>query len=461
MVHIYTNGFRIIQFQLVCYLYFLHKIKTRMKNSFLPFYFLLTTLVFAYGQTNTALLLSAPKHVISPVSKPELAGVNAERLKRIDDNINQWMSDGRLNGAVALVIRNGKIVYNKAFGYDDIAKTKPLRTDNIYRIASQSKAITSAAIMMLYEEGKFLLDDPVSRYIPEFSKQMVLDKFNPSDSSYTTVPAKSDITIRQLLTHTAGVGYPEIGSPEAKAIFSKSKLIAGLGAAEGRILADDVKTIAKLPLFHQPGEKYLYGWNIDVLGYLVEIFSGMSLDQFFKKRIFEPLGMNDTYFYLPESKHSRLVNLFIEKDKKLVNSQDEAPLLANYPKYKGTYYSGGAGLSSTAMDYAIFLQMMLNGGIYNGKRLLSANTVRMMTMNQIGDIRGTNGFGLGFGITSEKGSTILPTPEGVFEWGGAFSTTYWADPKEKLVGIFYRQLWGSSLGNIADKFKVLVYQSLE
>ncbi len=416
---------------------------------------------FTFSQTSTAFLSSAPKQVISPVSKPELAGFNTERLKRIDDNINQWMSDGRLNGAVALIVHNGKIVYNKAFGYDDLAKTKPLRTDDIYRIASQSKAITSAAVMMLYEEGKFLLDDPVSRYIPEFSKQQVLDKFDPADSSYTTVPAKSDITIRQLLTHTAGIGYPEIGTKEAKAIFGKAKLIAGLGAAEGRILADDVKTIAKLPLFHQPGEKYLYGWNIDVLGYLVEIFSGMSLDQFFKKRIFEPLGMKDTYFYLPEAKHNKLVNLFIEKDKKLVNSLEENPLLANYPKYKGTYFSGGAGLSSTAMDYAIFLQMMLNGGIYNGKRLLSRNTVRMMTMNQIGDIRGTNGFGLGFGIISEKGSTILPTPAGVFEWGGAFSTTYWADPKENIIGIFYRQLWGSTLGNVADKFKVLVYQAME
>jgi len=414
-----------------------------------------------FGQTGTAFLLAAPKHVITPVSKPELAGFNSERLKRIDENIIQWMADGRLNGAVALIVHNGKIVYNKAFGYDDLSKTKALRTDDIYRIASQSKAITSAAIMMLYEEGKFLLDDPVSRYIPEFSKQRVLDKFNPADSSYTTIPAKSDITIRQLLTHTAGIGYPEIGTTEAKAIFAKSKLIAGLGAAQGRLLADDVKTIAKLPLFHQPGEKYLYGWNIDVLGYLVELFSGMSLDQFFTKRIFEPLGMKDTYFYLPESKHNRLVNLFLEKDKKLVNSKEENLLLTNYPKYKGTYYSGGAGLSSTAMDYAIFLQMMLNGGQYNGKRLLSRNTVRMMTTNQIGDIPRTNGFGLGFGITSEKGSTLLPTPAGVFEWGGAFSTTYWADPKENIIGIFYRQLWGTSLGNIGDKFKVLVYQALE
>jgi CubicO group peptidase (beta-lactamase class C family) len=344
-------------------------------------------------------------------------------------------------------------------------KQSPFAPTIFYRIASQTKAITSAAIMMLYEEGKFLLDDPVSRYIPEFAKQQVLDKFNPADTTYTTVPAKSEVTIRQLLTHTSGISYPQIGTKEANAIYAKAQLMAGIGVDNSRSLAADVKTIARLPLMHQPGEKFTYGFNTDILGYLVEFFSGMSLDDFFRKRIFEPLGMNDTWFYLPASKHSRLVNLYVEKDEKLEKPGTmidfNGLVYTDYPKMENTYYSGGGGLSSTAKDYAIFLQMLLNGGTYNGKRLLSRHTVRMMTMNQIGDIsRGVNKFGLGFGITTEPGSALLPTPEGVYEWGGAFATTYWVDPKEKLIGVFYRQLWRSTFGETANKFKVLVYAAL-
>ena len=410
-------------------------------------------------------VVATSKATMLSAAKPEAVGFSAERLQRIDENIHQWMEDGRLNGGVALIIRNGKIVYHKAFGFDDPEKTKPIRTDNIYRIASQTKAVTSVAIMMLYEEGKFLLDDPVSRYIPEFAQQQVLDKFNPADTTYTTVPAKSEITIRQLLTHTSGISYPQIGTKEANAIYAKAHLMAGIGVDNSRSLAADVKTIARLPLMHQPGEKFTYGFNTDILGYLVEYFSGMSLDVFFRKRIFEPLGMNDTYFYLPATKHNRLVNLYVEKDKKLEKPgamvDFNGKINTDYPKMQNTYYSGGGGLSSTTKDYAVFLQMLLNGGTYNGKRLLSRHTVRMMTMNQIGDIsRGVNKFGLGFGITTEKGSSLLPTPEGVYEWGGAFATTYWADPKEKLIGIFYRQLWRSTFGETANKFKVLVYSAL-
>jgi CubicO group peptidase (beta-lactamase class C family) len=415
---------------------------------------------------NSATTIPKTQKPVLQIAKPEAVGFSTTRLNRIDDNINGWIKDGRLNGCVALIIHNGKIVYHKAFGYDDLGKTKPIRTDNIYRIASQTKAITSVAAMMLYEEGKFLLDDAVSKYIPEFAKQQVLDKFNEADTTYTTVPAKSEITIRQLLTHTSGVSYPQIGTKEANAIYAKAGLVAGLGVEVGRLLADDVKTIAKLPLIHQPGEKFSYGFNSDILGRLVEIFSGMSLDQFFKKRIFEPLGMHDTYFYLPTAKQNRLVNLYEEVDGKLQHAkpvtEQNGAFLLNYPKTAGTYFSGGAGLSSTALDYAIFLQMLLNGGEYNGKIFLSRNTVRMMTMNQIGEIPfGSNKFGLGFGITTEKGSSLLPTPEGVYEWGGAFATTYWADPKENLIGIIYRQLYRTTLGEIPNKFKVLVYQALE
>ncbi len=422
-----------------------------------------TSFLFSFSQVDIS--AGKNKYTILQPAKSEQQGFSPERLKRIDNNINDWINDGRLNGAVALIIRNGKIVYHKAFGYDDLEKIKPIRTDNIFRIASQTKAITSVAVMMLFEEGKFLLDDPISRYIPEFAKQQVLDKFNEADSSYTTVPAKSEVTIRQLLTHTSGISYAQIGTKEANAIFAKANLHSGLGAENGRVLGPDMKKLGKLPLLHQPGEKFTYGLNTDVLGYLVEVISGMTLDQFFRQRIFVPLGMNDTYFYLPVAKQNRLVNLYQEENKKLVSPSAvitmNGKFIVDYPKLPGTYFSGGAGLSSTTTDYAIFLQMLLNGGEYNGRRLLSRHTVRMMTMNQIGDInRGANKFGLGFGLTTEKGSSLLPTPQDVFEWGGAFATTYWADPKEKIIGIFYRQIWGSTFGEIANKFKVLVYSAL-
>ena len=435
-----------------------------MKKIFLlPVFVLLSFISFSQNGNRVTL---KPKTTVLQPAKPESAGFSSERLKRIDANINDWINKGRLNGCVALIIRNGKIVYHKGFGYDDAEKTKPIRTDNIYRIASQTKAITSTAIMMLYEEGKFLLDDPISKYIPEFAKQQVLDKFNPADSSYTTVPAKTEVTIRQLLTHTSGIAYAQIGSKEANAIFAKTTITAGIGVPVGKILADDMKKLGKMPLMHQPGEKFTYGLNTDVLGYLVEIISGMPLDKFFRTRILDPLGMNDTWFYLPQSKQNRLVTLYEETEGMLAPAkpvtEQNGVFLIDYPKTAGTYFSGGAGLSSTALDYAIFLQMLLNGGEYNGKRFLSRNTVRMMIMNQIGDIdRGANKFGLGFGITTEKGSSILPTPEGVFEWGGAFATTYWADPKENLIAIIYRQLWKTTHSEVPNKFKVLVYQALE
>ena len=434
-----------------------------MKQFLLLFGFV-SAVLLTTAQTSSIAKVQVQTAATLKTAQPESVGMSTERLKRIDANMNDWLATGKLNGAVALIIRNGKIVYHKAFGYDDLQKTHPMRTDMIFRIASQTKAITSTAVMILYEEGKFLLDDPVSKYIPEFSKPVVLDKFNEADSTYTTVPAKREITIRDLLTHTSGIGYAQIGSKEANAIYYKAGITSGIGVANGLLLATDMKKLAKLPLMHQPGEKWTYGLNSDVLGYLVEVVSGQSLDEFFHKRIFEPLGMNDTYFFLPSSKYNRLVHLYKEEDGKLMEPEEitqNGKFIVDYPKKPGTYYSGGAGLSSTALDYAIFLQMLLNGGEYNGKRLLSRNVVRMMTMNQIGDISmGVNKFGLGFGLTTEKGSSLLPTPEGVFEWGGAFSTTYWADPKEKLIGIIYRQLWSSTQREIPNKFKVLVYQAI-
>ncbi len=402
---------------------------------------------------------------LTEVATPESAGFSSARLKRIDPVLQEYINNGTVNGMVALIVRDGKIAYYKAFGTNDASGT-PLKKDAIFRIASQTKAITSVAVMMLYEEGKFLLDDPVGNYIPEFRNTKVIDQYNEKDTTYTTVPARRQVTIRDLLTHTSGIGYAQIGSAQANAIYYKAGVIGGIGI-RGLLLGDVMKKLGPLPLFHHPGEKFTYGLNTDVLGYLVEVVSGMSLNDFFAKRIFEPLGMKDTYFYLPSNKHNRLANLFTEDtaSKKAVLMQEQyrlnGTLYRDYPLTNGTYYSGGGGLSSTIYDYALFCQMMLNGGQLNGKRLLAKNTVRMMTMNQIGDIsRGANKFGLGFGITTEKGSAMLPTPEGVYEWGGMFATTYWIDPKEKVVALLYRQVFPTSQSNLPNKFKVLVYQAL-
>jgi CubicO group peptidase (beta-lactamase class C family) len=399
---------------------------------------------------------------IEPAANVSASGFSANRLKRIDEQMNDWVKKGWVSGTVGLIIRNGKIVYYKAAGYNDIAAKTLMKKDDIFRIASQTKAITSVAVMMLYEEGKFLLDDPISAYIPAYANETVLDKFNEADTTYTTVPAKRQATIRDLLTHTSGIGYAQIGSKEANAIYAKNNITAGVDVS-GDKLSDAMSRLGKLPLMHQPGEKFTYGLNVDVLGDLVEIWSGMSLDNFFRTRIFEPLGMSDTYFNLPANKASRLVNMYSEDSTGTLQKLTGEALggHVDYPLRRKSYFSGGAGLSSTAYDYAVFLQMMLNGGTYNGKRLLSRNTVRMMTMNQIGDVPlGNDKFGLGFSVVTAKGSGATPAQEGTYSWGGAFKTSYWVDPKEKMVIVFYRQLLNTTHGELADKFRVMAYSAL-
>lgn len=401
-----------------------------------------------------------PLRVITQAA-PEAAGFSSERLARLDNTMNDWVSKGWINGAVGLVIRHGKIAHYKAVGYNDLEAKIALDKEGVFRIASQTKAITSVAVMMLWEEGKFQLDEPVSKYIPAFADAKVLDKFNPKDTTYTTIPARRKITIRDLLSHTSGIDYATIGSAAATAIYAKHNITAGLDVSDSK-LSDAMTRLGGLPLVHQPGEKWTYGLNTDLLGYLVEIWSGMSLNEFFTTRIFNPLGMRDTHFNVPEEKATRLVNFFQEDSTGLkIQNKTFGQLDMNFPLRKKEYFSGGGGLSSTIYDYGIFLQMMLNGGEYNGKRLLSRNTVRMMTMNQIGDLNlGDNKFGLGFAIVSEKGSSKMPHQAGTYSWGGAFSTTYWVDPKENMVVLLYRQMWGQHGNDVDDAFKVLVYQAI-
>ena len=341
--------------------------------------FLLYTSFFAAaqlpGSNKTVTPLKNASFSVLTEASPESVGMSASRLTRIDSVFKEYADKKWIAGATVLIARNGKIVYYKGLGYDDINKKIPMKKDEICRIASQSKAITCVAVMMLYEQGKILLTDPISKYIPEFKNPRVLDKFNPADTTYTTVPAKREITIHDLLTHTSGIDYAQIGSKESNAIYYKAGVPGGLG--EGKIiLGDKMKILGGLPLMHQPGEKWTYGLNMDVLGYLIEVVSGMSLDEFFRKKIFEPLGMKDTYFYLPKEKRNRLATLYTEDSTGHLEKAGKTYTLngtmyTNYPAMDGKYYSGGAGLSSTAYDYSIFMQMLLNGGEYNGKRILS------------------------------------------------------------------------------------------
>ncbi|RYY20061.1 MAG: class A beta-lactamase-related serine hydrolase [Cytophagaceae bacterium] len=411
------------------------------------------------------LLLSSPAFAQQATLReaaPTAADVSPEGLKRIDQLLQEVTADGRVPGDIALIARDGKIVYRKAFGYTDLVTKTPLRPDAIVRIASQTKAITSIGLMLLYDEGKFQLDDPVSKYLPAFRNPRVLATFNPQDSSYTTVPARSEVTIRQLFTHTSGIGYPVIGSKEAQAIYAKAHIPSGIDAPG--TLAPAIEALGALPLMHQPGERFTYGISIDVLGRLIEVLSQQPLDHYLRTRLFEPLGMRDTYFYLPAAKQARLMPLATEYQGRTVPMPASGMLRMqpDYPKKAGTYFSGGAGLSSTIDDYAAFLQMMLNGGTYNGHRLLKPETVQLITQNQMGDVnQGLNKFGLGFSIVTPRAATQTGQTAGSYEWGGIFGTDYWVDPTEKLVVLLYTQKFPhTNTPDLVPRFRKLVYEAL-
>jgi CubicO group peptidase (beta-lactamase class C family) len=394
---------------------------------------------------------------------PTSVGISPEGLQGIDKLLQEVTADGRVPGAIALVVRDGKIVYRKGVGYSDVAAKKPMPADAIVRIASQTKAITSIGLMLLYDEGKFQLDDPISKYLPTFKNPKVLATFNAKDSTYTTVLAQGEITIRQLFTHTSGIGYPVIGSPEARAIYAKAHIPSGIGSPNGK-LATAMDALGPLPLMHQPGERFTYGLSIDVLGRLIEVLSGQSLDQYLRTRLFEPLGMRDTYFYLPAGKQARLVPLYTEYQGRTVPmpTQGMMGLKPDYPKLPGTYFSGGAGLSSTIDDYAAFLQMMLNGGTYNGHRFLKPETVKLITQNQMGEVnQGLNKFGLGFSIVTPQAAAQTGQTAGSYEWGGIFGTDYWVDPTEKLVVLLYTQKYPhTNTPDMVPRFRKLVYAAL-
>jgi CubicO group peptidase (beta-lactamase class C family) len=413
----------------------------------------LLALLSLYGAVSAQIIITN--------GKPN-AAVSAERLKRIDTLVQSYIDKDWLKGVVTLVVKDNQVVQYKAYGYADAETKKPMAKDAIFRIASQTKAITSVGLMMLYEKGKFTLDEPIADFIPEFRHPVVLSKFNAADTTYTTVPARREITFRDLLTHTSGIDYTDIGTQAGAAIYAKSGIPSGLGKVDANLL-DKMKILAKQPLMFQPGEKWQYGLNTDLVGCLVEVMSGMPLEDFLRKNIFVPLGMKDTYFNVPAGKAGRLTTVYTENDQHRVIkwSHTFRHYDPDYPLMNKHYFSGGAGLSSTAFDYAIFMQMLLNGGVYNGHRILAPRTIQLMTSNQLDFLyNGADNFGLGFSLTTPKSAARTSRNEGSFGWGGYYGTVYWADPKAHLVCLFMIQQTPNSHYDLETKFEQLVYSAL-
>jgi CubicO group peptidase (beta-lactamase class C family) len=394
-------------------------------------------------------------------TNPARSPLSAERLARIDRALQLYVDENRVSGAVALVLRDGEPVYERAVGWSDKEAGRRMTTDTVFRIASQTKAITSTAILSLVEQGKVVLNYPVSRFIPSFAKTSVAQT---SDRGGAVVPAKRQITIRDLLTHTAGISY---GTESAVASSYEAK---GLGPAAGfgwytadkkEPICETMERLASLPFVAQPGEAWVYGYNTDILGCVVERASGMSLDQFIRTQITDPLGMRDTQFFLAPEQRQRLAAVYAsDSDGRIRRAPDGPKGQGDYVSGPRQSFAGGAGLLSTARDYARFLEMIRMGGALNGVRILSPRAVKLMTTNQVGTLHSAAGlgFGLGFETTDRFGASGLDS-EGAFGWGGAYGTMYRVDPDARLVMVLMIQLLPNGT-NIRQTFPTLVYQAL-
>ncbi len=402
---------------------------------------------------------------VSPASADTLRnGFSVERLARVDALLDSYVTDGKLAGVVALVLRDGKPVYQHAVGWADKEAGRKMTMDTEFRIASQSKALTSVAILQLMEEGKLTVNDHAGKWIPTFEKTTVA-MVRENGGGFSMVPAKRPILIKDLLTHTAGINYGT--SPEIAAQYEAKGLgpAAGYGwyfADKDEPICDSMQRLGTLPFVAQPGEAFVYGYNTDVLGCIVEKASGVSLDEFIRSHITGPLAMKDTYFFLPPEKRERLAAVYGS------DANGKAVRMDDGPKGQGSYvdgprksFSGGAGIISTARDYATFLEALRNGGALGNVRILSPHAVQLMTTNQIGEnLKSPRGLGFGYGFeTSDTFGVAGMESVGSFGWGGAYGTYYRVDPKERLVTVMMIQLLPNST-DFADKFKASIYQAL-
>ncbi|MEM9526813.1 MAG: serine hydrolase domain-containing protein [Bacteroidota bacterium] len=392
-------------------------------------------------------------------ASPQSQGFDPERLERVNTFLQGLVDDGIIPNAQTFVARRGKVIHRETFGYANLATKTPAQPDDIYRIASQTKAIVTVGLMMEFEQGKFLLEDPVSKYIPAFAEVRVLKDYDEETKEYTTEAANRPVTILDLLTHTAGIPYglPVEGRDDLKVPFFAS--------LENESLEEVADRIAKRPLVHQPGENYTYGLGIDVAGRVLEVVSGESLADYLEKHIFRPLGMKDSHFYLPKGKHQRLVTLYskLSVDGPLTIHENET--YRNFAiSGAQRYYSGGAGSVGTIDDYAIFCQMMLNRGTFNGVRLLAPKTVDFMVRNHIGDSEvwtRKDKFGLGFMIVTPQSRYADQATPGSYTWGGLYCSEYTIDPTEELIMLVYTNVQPiPQYGEVVRKFRQLVYQAL-
>lgn len=398
---------------------------------------------------------------------PEDAGFCPDRLMRLAHVLNDYADQQRLSGGVALVLRDGHELFYEAFGMMDIESGKEMAHDALFRIASQTKAIVSVAVMILQEEGKLLISDPVGNYLPEFRSTTVAVLRNGENGQdgpggYDIVPAKRPVTIRELLTHSSGIGY---GYGIAADMWKEAGIQGWYFADRDEPIRETVRRMADLPFDAHPGEQYVYGYSTDILGALVEVVSGQPLDLYLKENIFEPLGMHDTHFYVPEEKVSRLATVYSATDGPgIVRAPDPGHMVGqgHYVQGPRKSFSGGAGLVSTAYDYARFLQMMLYGGQLDGNRILSPSTVELMTVNHLTEIpfRPGRGMGLGFDVLEHLGARGTPGALGDYGWGGAYHSTYWVSPQDGLVVVFFTQLRPSGGSDIHGKLRTLLYQAM-
>ncbi|HJO02354.1 MAG TPA: serine hydrolase domain-containing protein [Acidobacteriota bacterium] len=396
-----------------------------------------------------------------PAAVPEAVGVSSARLDRLSRVLQGYVDNGQVAGIVALLTRRGKVVYHEAIGQRDVAANAPMQHDTIFRIASQSKAVTSVAAMILVEEGLMLLSDPVGKYLPAFADTIVAVA---NGNGYDVVPTDRPITVRDLLTHSTGVSY---GDGPAVTAYKDAGIYGWYFADKDEPIGVTVDRLAALPFNAHPGDEWIYGYSSDILGALIEQVSGTDLDSFFQEKILDPLAMSDTHFYLPPAKRDRLATVYAATPEGgIVRSPD----VGDGMLVQGAYvdgprksFSGGAGLLSTASDYARFLQMLLAGGALDGERLLSPKTVELMTVNHVADRFAWGagaGFGLGFQITLDLGATGQHGSDGAYSWGGAYHTTYWVDPDEDLVAVLMTQLIPAGNSDLHAKFETMVYQAI-
>jgi CubicO group peptidase (beta-lactamase class C family) len=403
-------------------------------------------------------LLAATAAAALEVAQPEEVGMSSERLERLSQELREYVDDDKLAGAVVLVARRGKIVFHEAFGERDAEANVKMRLDTIFRIASQTKAVVSTAVMMLQEGGELLISDPVGKYLPEFLETTVA--VPREGGGYDIVDAERPITIRDLLTHTSGFAY---GTGISRTLWKKAGIQGWYFADREEPIAETVARMAKLPADAQPGEAWVYGYNTDILGALVERVSGQSLDEYLSERILQPLKMTDTHFYLPQGKRDRLAAVYAATPDGLARAPtDGFDGQGAYVDGPRRSFSGGAGLLATAADYARFLQMLLNGGELDGQRILGRKSVELMTVDHLGDVTFADGegFGLGFYVVEDLGARGEPGSVGEYGWGGAYHSQYWVDPAEELVVVYMTQLIPAGDLDDTRKLRALVYQAI-